>query len=60
MDKMIGVAHKYGKNIDPELAGAIGGALGQDAAAVTRLVSKTKRNVASYEELRQSLMGGRE
>jgi hypothetical protein len=60
MDKMLGAAHRHGQNVAPQIAGAIGGVLGGDAAAVTRVVSKAKRNVASYEELRKGFMGARE
>ncbi len=60
LDKAVGMAHHYGKNIDPNFAGAIGGALGHDAAAITRTVTKVKRNVASYEELRKNIAGARD
>jgi len=60
MDKAVGMAHHYGKNLDPQFAGAVGAALGHDAAAITNTVSKAKRNVASYEELRRSIVGARE
>jgi len=60
LDKTVGMAHHYGKNLDPQLAGAIGGALGHDATAITSTVSRAKRNVASYEDLRRSLVGARE
>jgi len=60
MDKAVGMAHHYGKNLDPQFAGAIGAALGHDAAAITNTVSKAKRNVASYEELHRSIVGARE
>ena len=60
MDKAAGVAHQYGKNVDPEFVGAVGGALGHDAAAITKSVVKTKKNLASYEDLRRSLVGSRE
>jgi hypothetical protein len=60
LDKLVGTAHRLGKDIDPRLAGAIGGALGSDAEAVTRVVMKAKRHVATYEEIRTGLMGARE
>ena len=60
LDKAVGMAHHYGKNLDPQFAGAVGAALGHDAAAITKTVSKTKRNIASYEDLRRSLVGARE
>jgi hypothetical protein len=60
LDKAVGMAHHYGKNLDPQFAGAVGAALGHDAAAVTNTVSRTKRNIASYEELRRSIAGERE
>jgi hypothetical protein len=60
LDKAVGMAHHYGKNLDPQFAGAIGAALGHDAAAITRVVGKVKRNVASYEELRKNIAGARE
>ncbi len=59
LDKAVGMAHHYGRDLDPQVAGAIGGALGHDAAAITHTVAKVKKNVASYEELRRSLVGGR-
>ena len=59
MDKALGTAHHYMKNVDPTVAGAIGGALGHDAAAVTKTVGRTKQNLASYEQLRHSLVGAR-
>jgi hypothetical protein len=60
LDKMVGTAHHFAQHVDPQVAGAFGGAMGGNVEAVTRLVSKTKRNVASYEELRKSFMGARE
>jgi len=51
LDKMVGTAHHYGNNLY--------GALGQDAAAITRTVGKVKKDIASYEDLRRSLVGGR-
>jgi len=54
------MAHHYGKNLDPQFAGAVGAALGHDAAAITSTVSRAKRNVTSYEDLRRSLVGARE
>ena len=59
VDKTAGTAHHYMKDLDPAVAGAIGGALGHDAAKITRVVAKTKKNVASYEELRRGLVGQR-
>jgi len=60
MDKAVGMAHHYGKNLDPQFAGAIGGALGHDAEVITNKVRRAKRDVASYEELRRSIVGARE
>ena len=60
LDKSVGMAHHYGKNLDPQFAGAVGAALGHDAAAITSTVSRAKRNVTSYEDLRRSLVGARE
>jgi hypothetical protein len=60
LDKAVGMSHHYFKNVDANFAGAIGGALGHDAAAVTKTVSKTQKNLASYEELRRNLLGARE
>ncbi len=57
VDKTIGTAHHYMKDMDPVVAGVIGGALGHDRAAITRVVARTKQNVASYEELRKGLVG---
>jgi alcohol dehydrogenase class IV len=59
LDKSVGIAHHYMKDMDPNMAGAIGGALGHDAAKITKVVAKTKKNVASYEELRKGLVGPR-
>jgi methylaspartate ammonia-lyase len=59
VDKTIGTAHHYMKDMDPVVAGVIGGALGHDRAAITRVVARTKQNVASYEELRKGLVGPR-
>jgi alcohol dehydrogenase class IV len=59
VDKTVGTAHRFMKDMDPTMAGAIGGALGHDAAKITKVVAKTKRNVASYEELRKGLVGPR-
>mgnify|MGYP002807399006 CR=1 FL=1 len=59
VDSGIGTAHHYLKDLDPVMAGRIGGALGQDQDAITKIVSRTKRNVASYEELRKATVGAR-
>jgi len=59
LDKVVGIMHHHGKHLDPQVAGAIGGALGHDAAAIIRTVGKVKKNIASYEDLRRSLVGGR-
>ena len=60
LDKAVGMAHHWGKNLDPQFAGAVGGALGGDAAKITNTVRRTKRNIASYEELRQNIVGKRD
>ena len=59
LDKAVGIAHHWGKNLDPQFVGAVGGALGGDAAKITNTVRRTKTNVASYEDLRRSLVGSR-
>jgi hypothetical protein len=59
IDKAMGNAHHYMKDMDPAVAGVIGGAMGHDRAAITRVVARAKQNVASYEELRKGLVGQR-
>jgi hypothetical protein len=59
IDKALGNAHHYMKDMDPAVAGVIGGAMGHDRAAITRVVARAKQNVASYEELRKGLVGQR-
>jgi hypothetical protein len=59
LDKSMGTAHHYMKDMDPVVAGVIGGALGHDRAAITNVVARAKQNVASYEELRKGLVGQR-
>ena len=59
LDKAVGQVHRATLNVDPEVAGAIGGALGHDAGEITKSVRRTKRNLASYEELRRATVGGR-
>jgi hypothetical protein len=59
LDKAVGQVHRVTKNLDPDVAGAIGGALGQDAGAITKSVRRAKTGVASYEELRRGVVGGR-
>ena len=58
LDKVIGGAHHYMKNVDATTMG-MGGALGQDANKIARVVGSTKRSLASYEELRRGLVGER-
>ncbi len=57
LDKVMGFAHHYAKDMDPAVAGAIGGALGHDAAAITKTAGRAKRNLASYEQLRTAFVG---
>jgi hypothetical protein len=59
LDKTMGLAHHYLKDADPAVAGAIGGAMGHDAAAITQTVGRAKRNLASYEQLRNTFVGKR-
>ena len=59
LDKAVGQVHSVTKNLDPDVAGAIGGALGHDAAAITKNVRRAKTGVASYEELRKGAVGAR-
>ena len=58
-DRAVGFAHHHLKDMDPAMAGRIGGALGQDQNAITKVVARAKRNVASYEELRRATVGAR-
>ena len=60
LDKTMGLAHHYLKDADPAVAGAIGGAMGHDAAAITQTVGRAKRNLASYEQLRSTFVGKRQ
>jgi hypothetical protein len=59
LDKVIGGAHHYMKNVDPVTMGVVGGALGQDAHKIARVIGGTKKSLASYEELRRGLVGDR-
>jgi hypothetical protein len=59
LDNVVGQVHRITKNLDPEVAGAIGGALGHDASAITKSVRRAKTGVASYEELRRGAVGAR-
>ena len=59
LDKAVGMAHHWGKNLDPQFVGAVGGALGHDTAKSTNSVRRTKTNIASYEDLCRSLVGSR-
>jgi hypothetical protein len=59
LDKAIGTAHHYMKNVDATTMGVVGGALGQDAHKIARVIGGTKKSLASYEELRRGLVGDR-
>jgi hypothetical protein len=59
LDKVIGGAHHYIKNVDPVTMGVVGGALGGDQQKITRVIGGTKKSLASYEELRRGLVGDR-
>ena len=59
LDNAVGQVHHHLRNVDPDVAGAIGGALGHDAGAITKTVRRAKTGIASYEELRRGVVGGR-